>query len=62
MTPAVAAAGDVTPNGSAFDVAPDDGSLTVMLAVPGIAIREPEMDAVRMALVLNVVGIGLPFH
>jgi hypothetical protein len=50
------------PNGCAFDVAPEEESLTVIVAVPGVAIREPEMEAVRMASVLNVVGIGLPFH
>jgi len=33
-----------------------------MLAVPGIEIKELEMEAVKMALVPNVVGIGIPFH
>jgi hypothetical protein len=58
----VAAAGDATPKGSDFDVAPEDESLTVMLAVPGLAINELDMEAVRMAFVPKVVESGVPFH
>jgi hypothetical protein len=62
ITPAVAAAGDAMPNCFTFDLVPDEESWTAMLAVPGSAIREFGMDAVRMALVPNVVDTGAPFH
>ncbi len=50
------------PNGTALEVAPGDESFTVMVTVPGAAISALEMEAVRIALVPNVVGTALPFH
>jgi hypothetical protein len=62
ITPAVAAAGEAIPNGCVFETAPETESLTVMLTVPGAAIRELDTEAVKIALVPNVVGSAVPFH
>ena len=62
ITPAVAAAGEAIPNGCAFEIAPEDESLTVTLMVPGLDIIESDTDAVKIASVPNVVGSGVPFH
>jgi len=49
-------------NGSTFEVAPDDGSMTVILAVPGYAIREADTAAAKSVVSPKVVPSGDPFH
>jgi len=50
------------PNGCVLDAAPEEGSVTVMVAVPGSATRSLATVAVRISAVPKVVGTGTPFH
>jgi hypothetical protein len=61
-TPAVAAAGDATPNGSVFEVTPSELSETEIVAVPGFATSEAGTVAERSLASPNVVVSGVLFQ
>jgi hypothetical protein len=61
-TAALAVAGEAISKTNELEVALDEVSSTVMLAVPGCAIAELETCAVRISLVPKVVARAMPFH
>src|SRR5579864_9102842 len=60
ITPAVTVAGEAMPKGTALEVTAE--AETVILTVPGCAMRELETDAAKSVLSPKLVGSEAPFH